>query len=594
MSVLQLLAIGLLVLLELVGCSESPSCRPGFVNKSVISKDSADSSTCVCASEVPGLRDYVICDGESYTSQLLNCHCIANETNGVFIGPCAYGCFLSSRSLYYQLNGTYEDINKFVCGGKLNRRGRFCAKCAENHCFPVYSYSLKCVECHNSHHRYNWLLYITVAYLPLTVFLFIVIFFRVGVTSPPMEILVLVCQTMGSPLQMRPLSLAFEENLHSHYNINRGLYNVFKLCATIFGIWNLDFFRALYQPFCLSKNATMLTLFSLEYGIALYPLVLIVVMYTCVQLHSRGYVIIHHIWRPFHFCLARFRRQLDIQESLIESFATFLVLSYVKFGAVSGDILIPITLHNITLVTGSSDLQTVFYQPDTTTFQGTHLALAIVAIFAMGVFYIFPVFLFCLYPCFQKHVNTRRFAGHLLHTFMEKFQGHYKDGTNGRRDCRSFSAVYIILRLFLLLAYSGTLSINYYPIAIGLVMLTAVAVIVVQPYKYRPYNAIHTVLLMVLALWYLCLYSMNDAQIHQLFEMALFFLVLCSGIVYVYMISLVVHRLFYRDTCFRRLRKDCCRATEEGARDRPQQTDQSRANEHTPLLEVSERDTATQ
>ena len=54
-----------------------------------------------------------------------------------------------------------------------------------------------------------------------------------------------------------------------------------------FGIWNLDFFRLLYTPLCLHPNTTTLQVLSLDYIIAVYPLLLIIFIYTLVRLHYK-------------------------------------------------------------------------------------------------------------------------------------------------------------------------------------------------------------------------------------------------------------------------------------------------------------------
>ena len=109
----------------------------------------------------------------------------------------------------------------------------------------------------------------------------------------------------------------------------------------LFGIWNLDFFKLLYTPFCLNPNATTLQVLSLDYIIVVYPLLLIILTYTLVRLHYNNCRLVVWMWRPFLSCFAHCRKQWDIQNSLVDAFATFFLLSYVKFFSVSIDILTP-------------------------------------------------------------------------------------------------------------------------------------------------------------------------------------------------------------------------------------------------------------
>jgi len=56
-----------------------------------------------------------------------------------------------------------------------------CSKCKHRFVPSLYSYSLACVECSN--YTMNWIKYIAVAFLPLTLFLGVIVVFRLSVTS---------------------------------------------------------------------------------------------------------------------------------------------------------------------------------------------------------------------------------------------------------------------------------------------------------------------------------------------------------------------------------------------------------------------------
>ena len=85
---------------------------------------------------------------------------------------------------------------------------------------------------------------------------------------------------------------------------------------------------------------------ALEYVVAIYPLVLTVVIYLCIQMHDRGVRLMVCVWRPFHVCFARFRRKWDPKGSVIHAFATFLLLSYSKLLTVSYSLLGATELYN--------------------------------------------------------------------------------------------------------------------------------------------------------------------------------------------------------------------------------------------------------
>ena len=119
------------------------------------------------------------------------------------------------------------------------------------------------------------------------------------------------------------------------------------IVASVYGIWNLDFFRTVYTPFCLHPEMTNIQALALDYVIAVYPLILIALTYILVELHDWGFRPIMWLWRPFHRCFGHFRRQWDIRTSLLDAFATFLLLSYIKLLSVSFDLLFPVSITDV-------------------------------------------------------------------------------------------------------------------------------------------------------------------------------------------------------------------------------------------------------
>ena len=112
-----------------------------------------------------------------------------------FAGPGAVyqGMILNEkRSLVfdrYQVivkSNNMTEFNDNACHSlQMNRTGQMCGSCVKGFAPPVYSYSLACVNC--TDYKYNWIKYIAVAYLPLTVFFVIVITFRISAVSGAMN-----------------------------------------------------------------------------------------------------------------------------------------------------------------------------------------------------------------------------------------------------------------------------------------------------------------------------------------------------------------------------------------------------------------------
>ena len=335
---------------------------------------------------------------------------------------------------------------------------------------------------------------IIVAYVPLTVFFLVVTVFHISAPSPSMNAFVLVSQLVTAPVQMRVLT----DELRDNYQL---VQTGVRTLASLYGVWNLDFFRLVYSPFSLHSSLNTLQVLALDYAVAAYPLLLIVATYILVELHDNNFRIIVWLWKPFHYCFACYRRQWDIRTSLIDTFATFFLLSYVKFLSVSFDLLIPVSLYN---VKGEAISDRYLYYDGTIRYFGKqHLPYAILAIVILTLVNILPLLLLLLYPCqcFQKILNFCGVRCHVLHTFMDVFQGCYKNRTDGTCDRRWFPAVYLVTRIVVFAMTQNSLMACFFDTM--LLTLIAIVVGVVQPYKSYVYNIVDVVLIHTCALGYL-------------------------------------------------------------------------------------------
>ena len=306
-----------------------------------------------------------------------------------------------------------------------NRTGQLCGQCVDGMSPAVYSYYPQCVNCSTS----NWAKCLTVSLLPTTMFFLGAVALRLRTAVPHMNGFILFCQILTSPLILRQLGETYYLQHSSHSYMYVGILG--DVYTSYLSIWNLDFFRMVHSPFCLHPNTSTLQVLSLDYIIAAYPLALIILTYTLVTLHYQNCRLVVCLWRPFLRCCIHIR---SIHNSLVDAFATFLLLSYVKFLSVSFDILAPTYLWD----KWGRHVGTVLYYDESVDYFGTdHLPYAVLAMTVLLVFTVLPILLLCLYPCrcFQKFLNSCHLRSQALHIFMDAFQGCYKDGTSGTRDC---------------------------------------------------------------------------------------------------------------------------------------------------------------
>ena len=108
-----------------------------------------------------------------------------------------------------------------------------------------------------------------------------------------------------------------------------------KVLLVLCGIWSLDFFRSVIPPFCVSSNIKTVRALVLEYLVAFYPIVLILLTYVCIKLHDNNFRPVVWLWKPFHRHVVHLRRRWDSTASIINTFTTFLLRSFSKMLFVS-------------------------------------------------------------------------------------------------------------------------------------------------------------------------------------------------------------------------------------------------------------------
>ena len=505
--------------------------------------------TCHYGGDVHGT---VKCSTNPDRVSILKCSCMTyDDKEGVAAAICPYGyghwnynktsLIWSYDPDYYVLPNNVSKLNNAMCG-QLKRDGLLCSKCRDGLSPLVYSYDLNCIKCTNS--RYNWLKFIAVAFIPLTIFYFIVILFRINATDPYLYIFITFNQVLTSPINLRVVLLTLE-------GISTFTYAA-RVLVLPMTIWNLDFFRSLPLNICL--NISMLQTLTLDYAIALYPLILVIITYALVQLHARGCRLIIWLWRPFHKCCSRFSRIVDIRSSLIKAFATFLHLSYVKLLNSTLDVLLPTVVYNVHQeVVGVY----VYYDASYKYFSKEHIPYAAMSILLFLIFIVSPLILLLLYPtsCCQKCLNLCGRRNLVLYTFVDAFQGHFKDGTEpGTRDCRWFAAVYFLGRIIII--YAVFVISNYvrsytsaglaYMLG-GLSMLFLIMLmILLQPYKSRTVNTYHIVGMLVIIINCFLAALVAQGKVHWIANTGSILIGLLSNSPILFVIG---YAIYYRTSC---------------------------------------------
>ena len=420
-----------------------------------------------------------------------SCHCLwyDSDKRETLRAPCIHTCYISSQPFSYTLDRMENatGFNAEICSGRIfnqswNRGGKFCGRCAKMYGHPAYSYEFtKCIKCSGS-----VLQYLAMAYGPLTLFYLVVIAFRISITSGNLNGFIFFSQVLTSSVEMRIYtSLSKSKSFGWLDGLNRFIFS-------LYGVWNLDFLRGIYEPFCFS-HAPYESVLMWDFFVAVYPLFLVICTYTIVKLHGRGNKMLILLLKPLHKCLWRISHSRNAAETLVHAFCTFLLLSYVKILQVALDLLIPV--HSYTSQ-GKYAGDVYYYDPSVEL--AKHYYIFIPAALLLLMFLLLPLVLLICYPwmCFHNLFNCFKFQK--LHIFMDAILGCY------RLDLisRSTAGVYLLLRIMVVVDYELTLSYRDISSKAVVIMIAVIFFSITRPYKKPLLNAVDVVFLTMLALHY--------------------------------------------------------------------------------------------
>ena len=400
----------------------------------------------------------------------------------------------NSRS-YITLPSNLSELNEYMCG-PLNRKGYLCKDCVQGYGVTINTIGCtnKCYTCAPRDSVRRIILYLIVEFVPPTLLYTLILTFRISFTSAPMTCFILYSQA---------IVLIFyyswgEELLHEIFYTEKGeLTTVSKFILTLYGTFNLDFFRHVLPPLCITTHLKPIHRDLLGYISAFYPFVLIFITWFCIKLHDNNCKPVVIIWKPFHRCFVRLRKGWNIRNDLIDVFASFFLLSYSKVMYQTW-LMLAATRNFHYSVTEGNLSETYVLELDSTipTNSSTYITIASFAILILSVFSLIPLLIITLYPWkfFIRLLSKCRLDGYALTIFAEKFHSCYRDGLDGGKDMRSFSGLYFLLRILEVIV--GFLPYFQSWFARGTLFSTvAVVTALCRPYK-KPYMNIFDTLLL--------------------------------------------------------------------------------------------------
>ena len=494
---------------------------------------------CLCTDT---LQSVVSCSDKEMLSYIAIHYCMSYDENTsmVLVGACPYPHLLdygTNMWSWIPLPTNISLLNRCLCG-PLNREGLLCGRCKKGFGISAHLRDLACVDCSKNPHGWVWYA-LTATFLP-TLFFLIVFFFRISVTSDGLNGFIIFCQIVAST----NASIWVPSILTSSGYVN--LVKTFKYIFIFYDFWVLEFLPSgVLPPACLiNEDLSILNAVAIRYISAFYPFFLIFLAYLFIRLRDCNFRPVLIVWKPYQKLKVKLRKYVDLNQSLIHAFSSILVLSYSKLALVSYSLLFRTYIYN------DSGVQVFgsrwYYDASVEMFGKEHLPYAVLAIFILGTFVIAPPLLLILYPFkwFRKLLRNLKLDSPVLNTFMDTFQGCFKDGTDKTKDLRYFAGLYFILRLLFI---SNRLIISYEWQRRMITLLFVIAAILqcfFHPYKREVYNVIDASFFFLMAtISYAYSVSLQSSNTRALSMAAVIAMIIVSLVPLIYFVLYLLYHL---------------------------------------------------
>ena len=229
---------------------------------------------------------------------------------------------------------------------------------------------------------------------------------------------------------------------------------VAKVSYCLSAVWNLDFLEVtgFVRPFCISHKLVDYDVLLLNFISVFFPLLLVVITYSLIELHAKDFRLVVLCWKPFHCCFITIRRNWNASDSIIHAFASLLLLSFATLNYNAYEILNSINVYDA--YHKESLRKNMLYNHPTMHSYAPKYRYYMAVVFVLLLFFgALPSLLLLCYPIrifrerVQKCFSPRGVLK--LNTFVEIFHGPFKDVCNGTHDFRTVPGVIACIILLL-------------------------------------------------------------------------------------------------------------------------------------------------
>ena len=329
-------------------------CPPGFILHNPYNNSALAGSKPYCRCPMDSSEDYLRllrCLEKDFYSQIparmwLGEVEIGKDVTSLLMGviPLAYS--YTENASYKNVLTDSEQLNDEICG-PVHRTGHLCGKYLPGYAVAVNSANFECIPCNitsTTGFVRKLFAYISLTYGPIFVLFLMIIFFNIKLSSSATMGFILYAQMIGSGIF----------SLYPVVCMDCPKRKIQTAYETIYGIFNLNSLASLMNPFCLNEHFSTLDVICLEYAIAGFPLLMIILIYLILCCASRFRC------HPMDSSTTRSKDKGEAgpRNTLIHAFTSFVLLSYTKFSLASTR---TIVLSNLFDQIGETKQKRVFY-----------------------------------------------------------------------------------------------------------------------------------------------------------------------------------------------------------------------------------------
>ncbi len=416
------------------------NCPPGFVP----STDNS-SSKCVCHKNYT-YRETLECSQTRFESFLSSGYWMGrlkvNESigeNPLVITLCPSGYCKNKKGMKFNVT-TVEGLRN-IC---KDSSGISCGVCNSGYGHTVNTDIPTCIDCKKEKMAIHIVVYIFTVYAPLLILFSCMTIFGVRLTTGGANAFIFYSQVISSNFNI-------DADIDGHRKLDHS--TVLKKAYRLpYGLFNLEFIENICSPFCISSDLNALDVLQLDYGVALTPLAMILIVLVCLKLRKCcKRVAPSQVTTTAENFLTKWKSG----ENLLHAFAAFWMLSYTKLGLTSAYIIRSNPVYNATGSRVESN-RVYFAGQFAMTDEEYQLKYFFPAIIVLVIITLPPLFLLhypiiwfekCLICCprLWKHYPADK-----VHILLDIFQGCYKDNR------RFFAGFYFLFRYSINIVYIST------------------------------------------------------------------------------------------------------------------------------------------